>query len=540
MLALKIQALSFQPLAALVVKTKQVDSTTKVFVNVLWHADVPRLGAAFSRLGRVLLRGEQHSYAQASGDGQAYLLVVSEVRDTTDVRGERSLVVDVVVPAELCADLDEAKRAFVTAEAMAAVGAVHSLALDPSFKLPKIAGNYKGKDVLRVQTEEVQCRSEVEAEAATEAATAERTTAEDAARRRSSTNTTRSGSTFAPNPWFVVKSKMGDKTKIFVNICHNEAVPDWPHAVTDSVPVVHQQYAADNGLLVVSVAQAAHLVHCGQVRDTEDLQGQRSKVCDVVIGADLKAFSDASSANLDLFVVACLRAIAAQRGLAIDLDYKMPHMANGYKGALGNLSVTLTGTAPWLASATSPLASPDVQRRRASYMPASPGYADSLSSPAASNRRASATASPDERFRARTNSEDSLLSTSSALDPGAVTGDASQVLRLLQGTERMLYTSLVKKKNRFGLSQSRQLALTDRPSLFYVDPSTPNVRMEIDLSADCARLGRKEGTFEVHDVIDHKEKRVYNFSTSAAAAAADWVQHINGATFISNNSSAEG
>ncbi len=57
------------------------------------------LGAAFAGLGCVLHRGALGSFAQASAsvDGESYLLCVSTVRETTDAKGERSDVCDVVV-----------------------------------------------------------------------------------------------------------------------------------------------------------------------------------------------------------------------------------------------------------------------------------------------------------------------------------------------------------------------------------------------------------------------------------------------------------
>ena len=107
-------------------------------------------------------------------------------------------------------------------------------------------------------------------------------------------------------------------------------------------------------LFDIAVGDGAYLMRVGPVLDTADLQGQRSKVCDVVIGGDLKEVSDASSASLDQLVLACLREIKAHRALSVDMEYKMPRTANNYKGELSGCSVTLTEALPEVKSSPRP------------------------------------------------------------------------------------------------------------------------------------------------------------------------------------------
>ena len=101
--------------------------------------------------------------------------------------------------------------------------------------------------------------------------------------------------------------------------------------------------------------------------------------------------------------------------------------------------------------------------------------------------------------------------------------------RFMDDGENVVYTSVVQKKNPIGMMQRRQLILTDKHRLFYVDGTS--IRGEIEIKnhnkKDIVVL-INEGIFDVEnngvDASGHSKMKTLRFYDSNARV---WVEKIN-------------
>jgi hypothetical protein len=321
-----------------------------------------------------------------------------------------------------------------------------------------------------------------------------------------------------PTPGFVMKSKkISDGEKVFVNVCHHPSVP-----ATDETAAS----ASSSGKASKSI-----LIAIGDIRETTDKSGESSLLVDVAINT-IKyedCVKDAASNSLDkvsltieilwYFVVnhVCveqlctriLKKVGNAIGDNLDDEYKTPKTNRNYKGAdtVSNIDIGkyVSGGAGGSSAASASGWSPR----------ATSGSSSTPTAGGAPIRRGSLNSVSGE--------DDIRLSGQSAVSAE----EQKKWAPLLKSGERLIKTGSVGKKNNYGLTQTRQLLLTDYPRLLYADPSSFVVKGEVECAfGQVTGVATSSGSsaFEVKD----SSGRVFKFSDNNKTAA-DWATVINAA-----------
>eukprot|EP01039_Chlorochromonas_danica_P007024 gene7024-7768_t len=149
--SLSFPAIDVEATAWSVLKTKKADGK-KIFVNVLYHAQIP--AGEEEESGRWREESFQaylkQNFVVYSLNKAKHVMHIGEKRDTADKEGGSSLVLDVTVhPSVFVAcSKDEVLCDKLYAKVIKAVSRKLNEEVDGEYKMPKILKNYKGNEVL--------------------------------------------------------------------------------------------------------------------------------------------------------------------------------------------------------------------------------------------------------------------------------------------------------------------------------------------------------------------------------------------------------
>jgi hypothetical protein len=217
-----------------------------------------------------------------------------------------------------------------------------------------------------------------------------------------------------------------------------------------------------------------------------------------------------------------IRKVGKEIADALDEEYKTPKTNRNYKGADTVMEMDITK----YISGTG-LYSP---------MPASLSSSSPAGSRQGSSNSQGVTAGSSPRTGSGTQRRGSLNSVlavgqtedarrSSLTMASASPEEQSRWGPLLKYGERLIKSGPVGKRNNYGMTQVRQLLLTDYPRLLYADPSTQVVKGEVECS-----FGQSNGVASVSNASTFEVKessgRVYKF-TDNNKTANEWVNAIN-------------
>jgi hypothetical protein len=183
-----------------------------------------------------------------------------------------------------------------------------------------------------------------------------------------------------------------------------------------------------------------------------------------------------------------LKALARHNNTDFDADYKLPKILKNYKGNdIFRLSIEV------YSSAGRPLPPPDTSRNSFKYFRASDVQsstsATKLFGEVPSSEKDTSSSSSAMKSASRSSIPFAGASSSSATKSSSISSSPSPFpineewnkkwKPVIPAGCNVIHTSMIGKRNQFGMNKMRQLVLTDQPSLIYVEVGSMSVKGDV-------------------------------------------------------------
>jgi hypothetical protein len=336
-------------------------------------------------------------------------------------------------------------------------------------------------------------------------------------------------------PWIVIKSKdqsteYGDK--VFVNLCHSVSLPLLPNIPADIAnnSAFFQNYLQKH-YVIFTLNKVRHVMHI-QV-PAVILEQQQARAIDVTVHSQIFLNVNQDAELADKLFVKVLKAAGRVHGCDLDVDYKLPRTLKNYKGTANSLPVlhipreSISSLASVKPSSLPISNNTTINRTSMSLASAATGSKGSTvikqSSLSSVNQVSTTSMAPPPTRQSTSSASSSTPSTAvlTAAESQEQTAKWKRVLKSLNA--KVLFSSCIIKRNKFGIGVKRQLILTNEPALFYVDAATMTVKGDIDWPHDNPPRAIKISN-DVFDIVT--EGRTYRMEDQDRTADK-WVQAIN-------------
>ncbi|RYG61101.1 hypothetical protein EON64_18830, partial [archaeon] len=279
-----------------------------------------------------------------------------------------------------------------------------------------------------------------------------------------------------PTPWLVLKTKMTDGKKVFVNVLHNSALPN-----TDDEAVWASeafQVYAKQCFVAFSVNRVKYVMALGEPRNAADKEGGSSYVVDACVHTTVFAVCAQDEVLCDKLFVKILKAVSRKLSAELDAEYKMPKIARNYKGSevlrvrVARFTHTSQGNSASSATGmTATPAAPSSPKRLAESTDSSLRLTE-VETEKGPGRQSSSSLSPSPLPSILKRQASTEVSAPKQRTSYAINADWNRRWQaFLQPGYNVVFTSNTVKRNRLGMKAYRQLILTDLPCLLYVDVS---------------------------------------------------------------------
>eukprot|EP01039_Chlorochromonas_danica_P007021 gene7021-7765_t len=308
-------------------------------------------------------------------------------------------------------------------------------------------------------------------------------------------------------PWSVLKTKKADGKKVFVNVLYHAQIPAGEEEESGRWREESFQAYLKQNFVVYSLNKAKHVMHIGEKRDTADKEGGSSLVLDVTVHPSVFVACSKDEVLCDKLYAKVIKAVSRKLNEEVDGEYKMPKILKNYKGSVISHLVIPSFNFP------------SERALRNSNSP-SRSLTSSIDGEAARTNNAIAV------VRKRSFSQESSTSTIGRprteypINPEWNAGWRAY----LPAGFNVVFTSTTVKSNKFGMKQTRQLILTDVPSLLYIDTAKNMLKGSIAWTKTNPPKAAKVNntTFTVTTT-----GRVYKFEDQEPRNIDIWVERIN-------------